>query len=168
MTAKLVILFLLSFSAVDCSRILFAVPFSLTRSHQNSFIPLIKALAERDHHVTLITNFYVKDFELNANIQQIEIQALKVQKSMFNNLFKNAIGKDGSFYDNILSQIDSFKKLVQMSLNIAKAMYSDPQVVQIIKDGSFDMVVVSQFFGIPVFPLAWHFNATLTTISPVS
>jgi len=87
---------------------------------------------------------------------------------MFNNLFKNAIGKDGSFYDNILSQIDSFKKLVQMSLNIAKAMYSDPQVVQIIKDGSFDMVVVSQFFGIPVFPLAWHFNATLTTISPSS
>ena len=167
MDAKLAIFVLLAFSAVECSRILFAVPFSLTRSHQNSFVPLIKALAERDHHVTLITNFLVGDFQSMANIRQIEVETLKVKKSMFSNLFQDAINKTGSFYDNLLSQVDSFKKLSATNVNIAKALYSNEEVKQLLKDGSFDMVFVSQFFGGAAYPLAWHFNATLGTVSPV-
>ena len=168
MATKFVLLFLLFFSAVECHRILFAVPFSLTRSHQNSYIPLIKALAQRDHHVTLITNFPVTDLKSSANVRQIEIEALRVKKSMFNNLFKDAIDRKDSLYDKVSSQIDSFTKLVSMNVNIAKAMYSNEEIKQLVKDESFDMVVVSQFFGGAAYPLAWHFNATLATISPVS
>ena len=168
MATKFVLLFLLSFSAVECDRILFAAPFSLTRSHQNSYISLIKALAQRNHNVTLITNFPVAALESTANVRQIDIEALRVKKAMFSNLFKDAIDRRDSLYDKVSSQIDSFTKLVSMNVNIAKAMYSNEEIKQLVKDESFDMVVVSQFFGGAAYPLAWHFNATLATISPVS
>merc|ERR1712136_493536 len=126
----------------------------------------IKALAQRNHNVTLITNFPVAALESTANVRQIDIEALRVKKAMFGNLFRDAIDRKDSLYDKVSSQIDSFIKLESMNVNIAKAMYSNEEIKQLVKDESFDMVVVSQFFGGAAYPLAWHFNATLATISP--
>lgn len=57
------------FSAqIQAARILVSQPFG-SKSHQNAFVPLIRALSERGHQITYITNYGPYDF--NENVKQI-------------------------------------------------------------------------------------------------
>ena len=51
-----IVLLLVVSTKVECGRVLVAAPLG-TKSHQNTYVPLIKELAVRDHHLTLITNY---------------------------------------------------------------------------------------------------------------
>ena len=53
-------------------------------------------------------------------------------------------------------------------MKVSRALYSNPQVLELMKTSVFDMVMVSQFFSPTGYPLAWYFNATLAMYSPVS
>ena len=148
-------------SLVDCERILVSAPYG-SRSHQNSWIALIKALAQRDHHLTVITNYAVKEFKTLPNIQQIELD-MKLDTTIFGDAFKKAIYGGGSLSDSF----KFFNKLSEIPSKVVNSMYTDERVQELLKSGEFDMVMVSQFFNYVSYPLAWHFNATLTQISPV-
>merc|ERR1712136_669356 len=149
-------------SLVDCERILVSAPYG-SRSHQNSWIALIKALAQRDHHLTVITNYAVKEFKTLPNIQQIELD-MKLDTTIFGDAFKKAIYGGGSLSDSF----KFFNKLSEIPSKVVNSMYTDERVQELLKSGEFDMVMVSQFFNYVSYPLAWHFNATLTQISPAS
>ena len=149
-------------STVNCGRILVAAPFG-SKSHQNSYIPLIKKLAQRGHYITLITNYEVKDLNPLFNVEQIELD-LKIDPGMFGDAFKDAIGSNASPFKAVAMAGNLLKKPFQ----VANTLYSDQRVLQLMKTGKFDMVMASQFFGSTAYPLAWHFNATLAIYSPVS
>ena len=149
-------------STVNCGRILFAAPFG-SKSHQNSYIPLIKKLAQRGHYITLITNYEVKDLNPLFNVEQIELD-LKLDPGMFGDAFKNAIEEISPFANAVATA----KRLENLPGKVAHELYSDERVLQLMKTGKFDMVMVSHVFGFIEYPLAWHFNATLAIYSPVS
>ena len=125
MKRHLVVSFLLFVSMVECDRILVSAPFG-SKSHQNTYVPLIKALAERGHHVTLITNYAVKDLQPFANIEQVELDALKIDNSMFGDAFKKAMDNGGSLYERINMMVGMLTKLDMMSVNVAEVMYTHP------------------------------------------
>merc|ERR1712137_57494 len=78
---------------IDCGRIIVAQPFG-PRSSQNVFIPLVAELAKRGHHVTLITNTASSQLKALANVREIILDELTVDKmELFKqmNLFETAI-----------------------------------------------------------------------------
>jgi len=162
MKYRIVALLFVLVSMVDCGRILIAAPFG-SRSHQNVYIPLIKSLALRGHFITLITNYHVQELEPMSNIEQIEVE-IKIDPAMFGDAFKNAIGKGSSAWN----AIGTIKGMLDLPVKVAETMYTDQRILQLLKSGKFDMVIVSQFFGFTAYPMAWHFNATLALYSPVS
>jgi len=163
----LVSILLLSALMAECGRILVSAPFG-SKSHQNSYIPLIKALAERGHHVTLITNYGVKDLRPLTNVEQIELDSLKINSAMFGDAFEKAMGDSGSMYNRLQTLASTLTKIDAMATHVARTVYSNPQILHLIKNGRFDFVLVSQFFSATSYPLAWHFNATLAMYNPVS
>jgi len=154
-------LFFLLVTIVHCERILIAAPFG-TRSHQNCYIPLIKALVERGHHLTLITNYEVKELQPMSNVQQIVLD-LKVD-CIHSDVFQVAIG--------IANSVSSTIKMIQtrfgLQTRVASTMYTDQRVLKLLNTVKFHMVMVTHPYGFTAYPLAWHFNATLAIISPVS
>ena len=64
----LLLTFAVFFAQTQSARILVSQPFG-SRSHQNTFIPLIGALSERGHQITYITNY--GPYEFNENVKQI-------------------------------------------------------------------------------------------------
>ena len=169
MQCQWLVFIVLCTSSTECARILYSAPFG-SKSHQNSYVAVIQALAERDHHVTLITNYAVEKLRPLANVRQIHVDALKIDDSMFGDAFQKAIGAGGSAsaLDGALGVVDMLKKLDSMAMKVANETYSHPQVLEMLDVDSFDLVIVSQFYGISGYPLAWHFNATLAMFSPVS
>jgi len=160
MKYRIVALLFVLVSMVDCGRILIAAPFG-SRSHQNVYIPLIKSLALRGHFITLITNYHVQELEPMSNIEQIEVE-IKIDPARFGDAFKNAIGKGSSAWN----AIGTIKGMLDLPVKVAETMYTDQRILQLLKSGKFDMVIVSQFFGFTAYPMAWHFNATLALYSP--
>merc|ERR1712136_242614 len=127
----------------------------------------IKGLAERGHHVALITNYAVKGLQSLTNVEQIELESLKIDPSMFGDPFKKALGDGGSTFDHIKQMTKMLTSLEEKAKRVADAVYTNPQVLQLIESGKFDLVLGSQFFSSASYPLAWHFNATLALYSPL-
>jgi len=152
---------------VQCGRVLVTAPVS-TRSHQNIFVPIIKALAERNHHVTLITNYLVKDLQHHPNVDQIEIQQLQLG-SQLDSVFNMTITKEtAGIYDgiyNLIMAVSSVKWTRDWAVNMTQYTYSNPKVLQLLDNASFDLVLSSQVLAYPNLPLAWHFQAPLAMFS---
>ena len=69
----------------ETAKILVSQPFGF-KSHQNMFVPLIRELSNRGHSITFITNYGTKD--LNANVKQIVLDQLTVEKAIPTNHFQ--------------------------------------------------------------------------------
>ena len=164
----LTVALLLAVSVVECGRVLVAAPFG-TRSHQNTFVPMMKELAGRGHHLTLITNYRSKDLEQISNVDQIEIESLQLPPVLFKSIFNysSTVDKSEAHYAiyNVLGVVmRGTKEWVDKT---ATETYSNPQVLQLLKNGTFDLVLVSYANGCTMYPLAWHFNASLAIINMV-
>jgi len=169
MAGKLAALVVLLAAAVEGSRILVATPYCNTKSNHNTFVPLVKELAERGHSVTIITNIIIGDLRPLANVRQIEIKGLEIRDSIFSDLFHKAINSEEDAYlSPIFKLIDSLMKVYSLNDKVAVSTYSNPQVVELLASDTYDLVLVSQFFGMSSYPLAWHFNASLAVFSPVN
>ena len=158
----------LSAAVAQCGRVLVSAPFSNTKSHFNVFVPVVKGLAARGHHVTLITNMMVGELQSLDNVRQIQIRGLEFRDAMFSDLFQKAALDGATVHDGVLHQIDTLSKLYPMPVRVAQITYSDRQVLQLLASDTYDLVLVSQFMGITGYPLAWHFNASLAVFSPVN
>merc|ERR1712135_171269 len=131
--------------------LLVSAPFG-SKSHQNTYVPLIKGLAERGHHVALITNYAVKGLQSLTNVEQIELESLKIDPSMFGDPFKKALGDGGSTFDHIKQMTNMLTSLEEKAKRVADAVYTNPQVLQLIESGKFDLVLGSQFFSSASYP----------------
>ena len=110
-----------------------------------------------------VKDYEVKDLNPLFNVEQIELD-LKLDPGMFGDAFKNAIEEISPFANAVATA----KRLENLPGKVAHELYSDERVLQLMKTGKFDMVMVSHVFGFIEYPLAWHFNATLAIYSPVS
>jgi len=109
----LLLVVVLCASSIECGRILISAPFG-SKSHQNTYVPLIKALAARGHHITLITNYGVKDLRPLSNVTQIEMDELKIDPAMFGDVFQKAIGKGGGVLAGLSNAVNIFNMMGQM------------------------------------------------------
>ena len=165
-----IVLLLVVSTKVECGRVLVAAPLG-TKSHQNTYVPLIKELAVRGHHLTLITNYRSKDLEHVTNIDQIEIEGLKIPPSLlgpiFNqsNLFDNTDLNDA--FSSLAGIIRGYAIFKKWAINMATFTYGNPQVIQLLENATFDMVLVSHVNACTMYPLAWHFNASLAIFNVV-
>ena len=166
----LTVTLLLAVSVVECSRILVAAPLG-TKSHQNVFGPLMKELAGRGHHLTLITNYRSKALEQISNIDQIEIEAMQIKPSLWAPLFNHSAMIDKNDFNYIFFKVFENIYTVHASREWAENMtvftYEHPQVIQLLETSTFDMVLVSQVYATSMYPLAWHFNASLAIFNVV-
>ena len=158
----LVILILTVFvSWSDASRILIAGP-SGTKSHQNVYIPIAKELIRRGHQVTVITNYLNDELTKLENVEQIWLETLVIDPS----LFPNPFSKPTSLFE----KLNMFVKVVDAILNyptkITETTFSDERVKKLMTNGHFDLVIISEACGLSCFPLGWHFKAPTILFSP--
>lgn len=146
---------------IDCGRIIVAQPFG-PRSSQNVFIPLVAELAKRGHHVTLITNTASSQLKALANVREIILDELTVDKmELFKqmNLFETAINGTAPPLSQIWNGL-------MISRTSAEVMYANPLIKKILREEQFDLVLNNQATAAVGYPLAWHFKAPFILISP--
>ena len=165
-----IVLLLVVSTKVECGRVLVAAPLG-TKSHQNTFVPMMKELAGRGHHLTLITNYRVKDLEQISNVDQIEIEGLQIKSSLWTQLLNYTVLMDKSeMHYSFFAVAGIFGRMNTMNAwanNATTLMYNNPQVIQLLENSTFDLVLGSYSIGYTLYPLAWHFNASLAIINMV-
>lgn len=147
------------------ARILVWQPFSL-RSHQNTFIPIIGALAERGHQVTYLTNHEVRLFPSNASntVHQIVLDREVKADFVLNQL--HILFGNTSWLD---AAMESSQKLSTYSGRLTEAIYQHPDIQALISgDENFDLMLLSPFFGMTGYPLSWYFEAPMIFVTPNS
>ncbi|KAF2360184.1 UDP-glucuronosyl/UDP-glucosyltransferase [Trinorchestia longiramus] len=130
--------------------ILMLLPVS-SKSHRNVFVPLVTALTERGHKVTMLSNHAAPDN--NPNV--VYIQSPLVH---FNTDDMNAF--------EMMENLDKMFQLFQDRLpKIAREIYDVPEVKDLYnRRKEFDLVVIDSIFNEAMFPFT-H-NHTFITISP--
>ena len=155
---------LIGYSIVSSSgsRILLSAPIG-SKSQQNFYIPLMNELAHRGHSITFLTNYESK--YLNSTVRQIAFNGLAVDTSKSPNAFH--YHPNDHFWSFIVDSIFSTYKSVVSTVQVAvETVYNHPEVMTIIANETFDLVIVSTI-GSPVsFPLAWHFETPVILLSP--
>jgi glucuronosyltransferase len=126
------------------------------------YVPLVKELASRGHHITVLTNYQSSDLDQTANVDQIVFDQLAIDLSHFPNPF-----------DAMLSKMILLKSMALGVENmftrpgiIAETLYNDQRVKQLMTNDHFDLVMVSITFNAASYPLAWHFKAPLVMMTP--
>ena len=153
-----VILFI---SAVQSARILVSQPFS-SKSHQNAFVPLIGALAERGHHVTYITNYIAPDLNAKHNVKQLLLEKPLFHGASSANMFEIILSNQSAFINRFKAGGSMFSYPVM----VVDSVFQDPQVLTMLPNEKFDLVLITIAFPSTGYALAWHFKAPFIVISP--
>lgn len=149
-------------AVVSGARILVSAPYG-TKSHQNMYVPLAKSLAERGHHVTVISNYYVDLLRDSERVRQIVLEELQVDQLSFPDFFETALSSK-KIDLKALSQF--LTTILSLPSTITRVFYGHQSIKQLIADDQFDLVVISAVYGSVSFPLAWHFKAPMIIQSP--
>ncbi|KAK4872337.1 hypothetical protein RN001_014366 [Aquatica leii] len=140
------------------ARILAYIP-TASYSHQVVFRPLWRELSLRGHQVTLLTTDPINDptltnlTEINLNFTYTQMQEMILKLVKTNPILSIQLLSD-SFIDNVDAQLQH------------------PEVLKLIKEGSFDLVIAEQLTSIP-FAFAKIFQcpsiaiASLAVVEPV-
>lgn len=144
------------------SRILITNPQG-TKSHQNSYIPIVKELVKKGHHFTIITNYVNDELTKFDNVRQIWMETL-------------AMVMDSPVFANSLSTMSLFEKLKKdyevyiyfstSPLHVTETVYGDPRIQQMMVTESFDLVIIPEACSVTCYPFGWHFKAPVIAISP--
>lgn len=122
------------------SRILLSAPIG-SKSQQNFYIPLINELSHRGHSITFLTNYESKF--LNNTVCQIAFNGLAVDTSKSPNSFQ--YNQKDYFWSFIVDSICStYKSVVSTVQDAVEIVYNHPEVMTIIANETFDLVIVSQ------------------------
>ena len=149
----------------NASRILVAAP-SGTKSHQNMFVPLVKELARRGHHVTVISNYAASDFRNSPEtIREIIIDKLALDVSIFPNMFEYMLSPWS--IETVKETIAMMATTSSLSRDVAPdAIFDDPQVRDLIANDKFDLVLISEASSIFGYQFGWHFKTPIIACSP--
>jgi glucuronosyltransferase len=151
---SVLIITLCAAQCINCANILFLLPIA-TKSHKNVFDPLIDALANRGHEVTVISP--VKTSKL-ANVKEIIPLPLdEVMGSM----------KDG-FEIRREGRLSFFTSLNTTNMaRVCNHMYENKDVQWIMKNEQFDLIIVNGVMNHCAFGIIGHFKCphiVLTTL----
>lgn len=117
----------------------------VARSHHMAFEPLLKALAERGHKVTVVSFFPQKtpltnytDISLQG-IAAMRKEAVNLQVFEKSNRFINMLG-----LKNFFTQISAFQGLSDLALNICDGLVRFPPLIETLQL-DYDVVLVENF-----------------------
>lgn len=146
-------------TTTEGSRILVVGPHG-TKSQQNVYIPLVKEMARRGHHVTLITNYVNDDVAHLENVSPVWVEQLALDVSTFPNPFE-------AMTDLLKNLEFAYKVLIYFDpLKISETLYGDTRIQKLMATESFDLVLFEESCGLTCYPLGWHFKAPVIAISP--
>uniref|UniRef100_A0A1L8E1B0 Putative udp-glucoronosyl and udp-glucosyl transferase n=2 Tax=Nyssomyia neivai TaxID=330878 RepID=A0A1L8E1B0_9DIPT len=146
---------ILAFLATQCqgAKILMAFP-TPSRSHMIYASAIMKGLAARGHSVTVLSAF-PQDKPI-PNYRDIKISIDDEIKDMINSFSKEG-GSQASFFAN-------FKQIINVSLRSANNSFHEEQWQKVMREESFDLVIVGMFFNNFVFGLGDHFKCPVIGI----
>ena len=127
-----VVLFLTVFRFSSSERILFLFPFA-SKSHRNVFDPLINALADRGHEMTVVTPFASKNLHINVE-EVIPLPADNFPLVQFQDPF--AMRKAGKFSSMIMNMDKIFAD--------CNTVYENPDFQKTINQ-KYDLVIMNAF-----------------------
>ena len=133
------------------------------KSHQNVFISIMRQLAERGHRITYISNIRVAELNDHPRIRQVILDGIFISDITFD-FFDWVFDRK----NKLMMMLDIRDKMATFPSKVAKIVYANPEVQDLISNNRYDLVFVSQFFGLISYPLVWHFNAKLIIVSPNS
>nr|AHX56940.1 UDP-glycosyltransferase 210D1 [Daphnia pulex] len=134
-----------------------------TKSHQNVYVPLTKELVGRGHHVTLITNYDIGEVAQHDNVNQILLEQLALDTSIFPNMFK---ALTGTWRDKIEMGVQVARMMFTFPAMVAETTYGDSRIQTLLAKGKFDLVMFSEACGLTCYPFGWHFKAPTIAMSP--
>ena len=152
----------LGISSATGSRILVVAAHG-TKSHQNVYVPLTKELVGRGHHVTLITNYDIGEVAQHDNVEQILLEQLALDTSIFPNMFKLMTG---TWMNKIEIGIEIVKMMFTFPAMVAETTYGDSRIQKLMATEKFDLVMFSEACGLTCYPFGWHFKAPTIAMSP--
>lgn len=163
MLAKLIFIFTVcAFPAyIEGSRILISVPYG-TKSYQNMYVPLVKELSHRGHHITVITNYKNSELANTENVHQIVMDKLVIDMSPYPNPFEALL----SLPLKLKSMSIGMANMYNQPRIITETIYEDERIKQLMVEDHFDLVMVSITFNAGSYPLAWHFKAPVIMLTP--
>ncbi|KAF2360183.1 UDP-glucuronosyl/UDP-glucosyltransferase [Trinorchestia longiramus] len=122
-----------------------------SKSHRNVFLPLVSALTERGHKITMLSNHPAPNNDPNVVYIQHPLKHFNTDDM---NSFEMLENQDQSFED--------FRDRLQ---RIARDIYDVPEVMDLYnRRKEFDLLVLNSLFNEAMFPFT-H-NHTFITISP--
>lgn len=145
-------------------RILTVMPYA-SKSHKNTVIPLISALADRGHQVTYISGKTTEQLKNKTNVRELAID-MKIQFSTSNTSID---GK--TFFENIVDRpfktkmafIQKFREVPESAIT---STFNDDEIKKMLQKDKFDVVLISLVTAYVGYPLAWHFNCPFILLSP--
>lgn len=158
MLIRLILSLLVMSKYIDCARILaiFPVPF---KEHQLVYRPLIEQLANRGHHITLLTTDPI-DLRVAGNGTLIE----RIQQIDVSFVYNLPILEDLNTIS--LDAKDMLRNIFNVMRKISEAELQHPSVQELIKGRDrFDLVMV-EWSGVTLMnAFAHHFKAPLVGIA---
>ncbi len=140
---------------VSSSKILIAQP-SPSRSHVLPVQVLAKLLAEKGHEVTYITAFPLEKSIKNYRDIKIEIDENDMA------FVKRSMADPGK-----LTFLKSTLEIPKIMAKIGNNTIQSKEVQKLMREESFDLVIVGYFFSEYLFGLGDHFKCPIIVISPV-
>lgn len=129
---------------VQSARILGLFPHT-GKSHQMVFDPLLRTLAERGHHVTVVSFFPIKNPPANYTIVSLEgiaaqgVETIDLAYFDSMNKFLNSLG-----IDRVVKQIFEFQPLADLALNVCSKIVDFPPLADALKK-NYDVILVENF-----------------------
>lgn len=139
---------LASFSFCDSAKIL-GVFTSPAKSHLIIHTSVIKALADKGHDVTIITTVPVNDKV--KNYRHILVPGFGFSEEQKTQIIKSKIEKPKPFWME-------FTDILPKILPISNASLYSPEVQKLMKDETFDLMILGYFFNDFQLGLAAHFK----------
>nr|QNS26334.1 UDP-glycosyltransferase UGT46A13 [Ostrinia furnacalis] len=115
------------------------------KSHQMVFDPLLRTLAERGHHVTVVSFFPVKNPPENYTDVSLEgiaglgLEVIDLAMYENGNVLLKMLG-----LDNIARQLLDFEPLAEMALDVCSKLVSFPPLVEVLRK-DYDVILVENF-----------------------
>lgn len=155
---RLIVIAFLPFIHTDGANILAFMP-TFTTSHLVIEMAVVKAMAERNHNVTIVTALPLKSEWLHPNMTHIQLNALAYDMNDVINATSNSKG------------IKLFLKYIDMLDDITRELshtMDDPKLQELLSDrgNHYDLLLLGYIYGDFFFGLAEHFDCPLALIWP--
>ena len=122
---------------------------------------MMKELVNRGHHVTVITNYDMKELKNEANVRMMVLHELAIDLTGFPGYFQVVLNPD--YWELIKVGIPA---ILKVNVEATEVIYNHPQVLNMMANENFDLVMVNQGSAAIGYPLAWYFKTPMILLAP--